>query len=209
MQLAELSIREFIDELGAGTPFPGGGAVAALCGSLAAALSTMVSALTLGKEKFKAVWEDVGRAGESAAKLKRRFLDLAQEDTDAYSMVMAAYRLPKGSEDEKSARAGAIEEAMKFAAGVPLETLKASGMLIEVAAEVLEKGNPNTLTDAGAALHLSYAAAVVAAANVRINLPAIRDVDFVENYNTEVAACMERVERCFEEGVRYLNSKLP
>jgi len=209
VRLEELSVRDFVEELGAGTPFPGGGAVAALSGSLAAALATMVARLTLGREKYQAVWDDIARADERAEALKHRFLALAQEDADAYGAVMAAYRLPKGSDAEKAVRREAVEHAMKTAARVPLETLEATVSLVEIAVEVLAKGNPNTLTDAGAALYLAHAAAAVAAANVRINLPAIRDEVFAKACKDQAASFMERVDGHFGEGVRCLEAMLP
>ncbi len=209
MKFESLALGEFIDELGAGTPTPGGGCAAALCGAFAAALSTMVSRLTLGKEKFKSNWEDMGWTDEKARSLKDRLLALAQEDAEAYRQVILAWRLPKDTEEEKAVRAEAVENAMKNAARVPIETLRASESLMNLAEIVLKKGNPTALTDAGAALHLAHVAALVAAANVRANLSSIRDEVLVHEYRIELKKRLKRIEVHFAEANDYLESRLP
>lgn len=209
MKFDSLTVREFLSELGNGTPVPGGGSVAALCGALAAALSTMVARLTLGREKYRDAWDEMGKAEIEGEELKERLLALTQEDSDAYLRVIEAFRLPRGTDVEKAARAEAIQEAGKNAARVPLETLRVSETVLALARTVLEKGNPGAITDAGAAAHLARAAAQVAAANVRINLPSIRDEAFVRQIREEAREALERVETCFGEASRYLESSLP
>ena len=204
-----MSIRDFTEELGSANPTPGGGSAAALCGALGAALSAMVSRITLGNEKYSGVWQSMEAVQQAAGLMAGHFLELVQRDSDAYQAVMAALKLPKETEEEKGARHAAIQEAMKNAAKVPLETLQTSEKLIVLTKEAVERGNPNTLTDAGAALQLARTAAVVAAYNVRINLPGLQDEGFVTACKEEVEKALERVETLFLEVDGHIEAKLP
>ena len=199
MKLDQLSIRDFVAELGSDNPTPGGGSVAALCGALGAALSAMVSRLTVDREKFKETWPSMEEVKKTADELVARFLDLVQEDSDAYQKVTAAFQLPKETEEEKASRQTAIEEAMKRAATVPLETLRVSERLVGIAREAVQGGNPNAITDAGAAVQLANATAVVASYNVRINLSRIKDEAFVTACEKEVDETLKRLETLFAD----------
>ena len=199
MKLDQLSVRDFVKELGSDNPTPGGGSVAALCGALGAALSAMVANLTVEREKYEQTWKSMEEVKKTADELVARFLDLVQEDTDAYQKVMAAFQLPKETEEQKASRQTAIEEAMKRAATVPLETLKASETLVGIAREAVQGGNPNAITDAGAAVQLANATAVVASYNVRINLSRIKDEAFVAACEKEVDEILKRLETLFAD----------
>ena len=209
MKLTELSVRDFIAELGAGTPTPGGGSVAALCGALGSALTAMVARLTLGKERYRDGWATMEEVGEAADELGRRFLDLVQDDRDAYQGVLTSLRLPKGSEAERVSRQSALQVAFKRAASVPLETLRASERLAHLAKTSVEKGSPSALTDADAALHLARAAAGIAAANVKVNVADIVDDRLVNECMREVEERVGKVEALVEAGNGYVNSLLP
>jgi methenyltetrahydrofolate cyclohydrolase len=209
MKYDVLSLREYVRALGAGTAVPGGGSAAALSGALAGALSAMVANLTLSREKYEDAWEEMERIGRMADEVANRCLDLACEDSEAYQGVLAAYRLPKGTEEEKETRRTAVRESMKKAADVPLETLRAAEKIMELAHAALKKGNPNCLTDAWAAVHLARAAAAVAAANVRINLPGTGDEDLTLRYGREVRECLERIESRFEAAVKDFEAAMP
>ena len=199
MKLDQLSIRDFVRELGSDNPTPGGGSVAALCGALGAALSAMVSGLTVDREKFKETWPSMEEVKKTADDLVARFLDLVQEDSDAYQKVTAAFELPKETEEQNASRQAAIEEAMKWAATIPLETLRASERLVGIAREAVRGGNPNAITDAGAAVQLANATAVVASYNVRINLSRIKDEAFVAASEKEVDETLKRLETLFAD----------
>jgi formiminotetrahydrofolate cyclodeaminase len=207
-KLVQLSVRDLVQELSSGNPTPGGGSVAALCGALGAALSTMVSRLTLGREKFKDAWESMEEVRQGADKLSERFLNLVQEDSDVYQQVMAALRLPKETEDHKSSQRAALQKALKRAAMVPLRTLRASEQLIYIAKEAVERGNPNALTDAGTAAYLARTAATVASYNVRINLSGIKDEAFVAKCKKEVEETLERMKTLFADANGYMNAHL-
>ncbi|UCG11247.1 MAG: cyclodeaminase/cyclohydrolase family protein [Deltaproteobacteria bacterium] len=193
MKLVDVSIREFIKQLGTGNPTPGGGSVAALCGALGSALSSMVSELTLGRERLKHSWQSMEEVKQGAGTLSNRFLNLTQQDTEAYEGVIAALRLPKETEEQKAARHAATQEAMEKAANIPLETLRSAETLMEIAKVAVERGNPATITDAAAAAQVARTAAAVASYNVLVNLPDIEDEQFVAESRKEVGEILERV----------------
>ena len=149
--------------------------MAALCGSLSAALSAMVAALTWSKTGMEASRPAMKAAGERAQALKDRFLEAVDRDTDAFNAVLAAMRLPKRTDAEIAARSAATREANQNAARVPLEVLSLSVDALDLALEVTRDGNPNSVSDAGVAGAVALAAAEGAALNVRINLPSIDD----------------------------------
>jgi formiminotetrahydrofolate cyclodeaminase len=168
----------------------------------------MVSRLTLGKEKYRERWQGMETVQQNSEQLSNRFLWLVQEDTDAYNGVVAAIRLPRDTEEQRASRLEAIQQASKRAAEIPLETLRAADKLIRVAKEAVKQGNPNTFTDAGAAVQLARTAAAVAAYNVRVNLPDVRDEMFVAECQKEVEETLQRINRLFEEVDGYVNDQL-
>jgi len=201
-------MRDFTNELGSASPAPGGGSVAALCGALGAALSAMVSRLTLGKEKYRDAWKSMDVVEQNAERMTDHFLKLVQEDADAYQQVVAAIKLPKQTEVEQISRRKVMQEAMKSAAKVPLKTLRASEKLLLIAKEAVELGNPNTITDAAAAVQLARTTAVVAAYNVRINLPGLVDDEFVISCKEEVENTLQRIEALVEKMDDHINRQL-
>jgi formiminotetrahydrofolate cyclodeaminase len=199
VKLDQLSVRDFVTELGSGNATPGGGSVAAFCGALGAALSGMVSKLTVGRERFKQTWQSMEEVKQKAEELTGRFLELVQDDTEAYQKVTAAFELSKETEEEKASRQAAIEEAMKQAATVPLETLRAAEKLGGIAREAIQRGNPNAITDAVAAVQLANTTAVVASYNVQINLSRIKDQTFVASCEKEVDEVLKRLDTLFAD----------
>jgi formiminotetrahydrofolate cyclodeaminase len=192
VKLDQLSVQEFIAELSSGNPTPGGGSVAALCGALAAALSTMVANLTVDREKYEQTRKSMEEVRMTAATLSTRFLALMEEDSDTYQKVMAAFELPSETDGQITSRQAAIEEAMKKAAAVPLDTLRASEELIRVARDAVRGGNPNAITDAAAAVQLANTTAVVASYNVQINISRINDQAFVAKCEKELTEILQR-----------------
>lgn len=209
MKLDQLSVRNFIQELGSRSATPGGGSAAALCGAMGAALAAMVARFTAGREEFRGAWERMEGIKQGSDDLAERFLALVQEDTDAYQEVLAALRLPKETGEEKASRGEVLQAALRKAASVPLETLRLSEELIQMAEEAVEQGNPSTVTDAVAAVHFAHVAAAVAAYNVRINLSTITDDVFVKGCKGEVEEILERVEPLRAAADRSVNARLP
>ena len=208
MKLVESSVQDFVGKLAERTPVPGGGSAGALCGALGAALCTMVSSLTLGRDDSKPSWDEMKQIGKEAQALAAHFLDLVGRDAAGYQEVVAAARLPRNTKEEINVRHAALQGALKTAALVPLETLRAAEKLMRVAKPTIELGNPKAVTDAGAALHLGRAAAAVAMANVRINLLAIEDEAFVGACRQEMGELIKSVNRLFEGTDRYFELQL-
>lgn len=175
MNLSNLSVKAFLDELASDSPAPGGGSAAALAGALAAGLCGMAARLTLGRERLRDAWPAMEEAAADADRLRARFLGLVDEDADAYLAVAAARKLPKTTPEDAEARRRALDAAVLRAARVPLETLLLAGEAVGLAARVLERGNPSCVTDAGSAAQAARLAAEAASYNVKINLPGIVD----------------------------------
>lgn len=186
MRLSQLSVHEFIDELASDSPAPGGGSIAALAGSLSAALASMVANLTVGREKYKAHWDEIAKAQKASEELAHKFLQLMEDDTQSFNLFMEALHLPKNTEEEKKARKEAIQNATKAAIEVPLSTLENCAKLIQLIKEVALFGNSNAITDAGSSAALVRAGAEAAAFNVKINLKGIQDKDYAATISTRL-----------------------
>ena len=185
--LMAMTAKAFVDEVSSESPAPGGGSVAALAGSLAAALAAMVANLTVGKKGYEASWELMSDLAVQAQDVKARLVRAVDEDTQAFNAVMDAMKLPKASAEEKAARDAAIQEGNKQAAKVPLETAKACLQALKLAGQAVS-GNRNSASDAGVAALMAAAGLHGAALNVLINLGAIQDAAFVASMKAEVAS---------------------
>jgi glutamate formiminotransferase/formiminotetrahydrofolate cyclodeaminase len=176
--LMSMTAGRFVDEVSTESPAPGGGSVAALMGSLGAALATMVANLTVGKKGYEAAWQELTDVAERGQALKDRLARAVDEDTDAFNRVMDAMRLPKGTPEQQTARDRAIAAANKAAAEVPLQTARHCLAAIELAGLAADKGNRNSASDAGVAALASRAGVEGAILNVLINLGGIKDEAF-------------------------------
>jgi formiminotetrahydrofolate cyclodeaminase len=170
---------EFIDALGSDAPTPGGGTAAAVAGAMGCALAEMVTALTLTREKFAGAHAAIRPIAEAAAAARLEFLRLANEDSAAYELVVAARRLPKESDDQKKLRTEALAAANRRATEVPMRTAQLAVRILAALPELIDKGNPNAVSDAGSAALLLEAAAEGALLNVGMNLSGIPDPAFV------------------------------
>lgn len=179
-RLCDLSIEEFLTTLADATPAPGGGSAAALAGALGSALVSMVARLTLGRERYAGVQEEMARVRDHADALRRRLSALIDADTAAYGKVIAAYKLPKDTETAIVRRIEAIQRALKEAAEVPLEVAAACADVLGLASQVAAFGNKNAGSDAAVAALLAHAGLKGAARNVRINLTDIQDEAFCQ-----------------------------
>jgi glutamate formiminotransferase/formiminotetrahydrofolate cyclodeaminase len=191
--LVDMKLEEFVDVLSTDAPAPGGGSVAALCGALSGALSSMVGALTHGKKGYGKVTDEVEEIGVEGQRLKDEFLADVDRDTDAFNRVMEAMRLPKKSEEDKAARAAAMEEAGKQATLVPLNVLRRTVEAAGIARRIAEIGNKNSVSDAGVAALTAGTAAEAAYLNVIINLPGIKDEKFKEDTLAEARNLRKQV----------------
>jgi glutamate formiminotransferase/formiminotetrahydrofolate cyclodeaminase len=187
------SLTSYVAEVAAPTPAPGGGSVAAHVAALGAALAQMVAGLTVGRRRYAAVEAEMQTVAREAAELVNELNDLAARDSRAYEAVMAAYRLPKDTPDQASARQAAITGALIEAARVPLETARACARVARLAATAAEKGNTNAASDAGVAALLAEAACRGASYNVQINVSTLADS---ATGNQLLEDTMQAVEEC-------------
>jgi glutamate formiminotransferase/formiminotetrahydrofolate cyclodeaminase len=190
--LTGMPLAEFADELSTDSPAPGGGSAAALCGALAAALASMVAALTWEKKGMENVRPAMQQIGVRAQALKDWFVDNVERDTEAFNQVLAARRLPKATPEEQAARTLAMEQANRTATRVPLEVLGCSVEVLELALGAARQGNPASVSDAGVAGACALAAAEGAALNVRINLPSLTDRATASAFAAEMNGRLER-----------------
>jgi formiminotetrahydrofolate cyclodeaminase len=186
--------REYLDRLASSEPAPGGGSVAALAGALGAALLSMVSNLTVGKEKYQSVEAEIKRLLAETEDLRAELARLTEEDAVAYGKVAAAYKLPRATEDEKAARAEAIQTALKESAKVPLAAAKACYGVLELAVPIGEKGNTNVISDVGVAVALAEAGFQCAVLNVEVNLAGVNDEEYNRGMRAEVAAMLSQAQ---------------
>ncbi len=206
--LKKMPLTEFADELASDSPAPGGGSVAALCGSLSAGLSAMVAGLTWSKKGMEAARPAMQELGCRGQNLKDWFMDAVDRDTDAFNQVLAAIRLPRSSDADKATRTAAIEAANQFATQVPLDVLERSVIAAELALGVARDGNPNSVSDAGVAGACALAAAEGAAMNVLINVPALTDRAVAERMLARQAELLEQAQQTAAEVRRTVHAKL-
>lgn len=169
-RLTDLPVTDFVHRVSGDAPTPGGGSVAALAGALGSALVAMVGNLTWRRPERKDDREELARLAREAQNLKERLLRGVHEDSAAFDAILAARRLPQGTDSEKAARTEAIRRAEQRAVEVPWETLEAAARVAELAAQAVAVGYEQCRSDAGAAAAMAVAAAEGAALNVRINL---------------------------------------
>ncbi len=185
--LVSLTVERFVDEVSSNSPAPGGGSVAALAGSLGAALAAMVANLTVGKAGYESAWKSSSVLAERAQALKASLLRAVDDDTKAFDDVLTAMRLPKGTDAEKSTRSAAIAAAYEKATSVPLATARLCLEAIVLAEEAARTGNRNSASDAGVGALLAKAGLESAILNVRINLPSVREGAFKAATVAEIA----------------------
>jgi formiminotetrahydrofolate cyclodeaminase len=201
-------VQGFLDDLASKAATPGGGSAAAVMGAMGAALVSMVCQLTVGKKNYEAVDADMRALLQRAEALRERLAGMVQADVAAFDTVMAAYGLPKDSEEEKSRRSAAIQAALKQATEVPMECARACAEAIALSREAAEKGNRNVISDAGVAVMAAYGALKSAALNVYVNTGAIRDPAFVEQRVAELEAILAANEAATDEIFALVKSKL-
>lgn len=198
-RLQRMNLREFANELSSDSPAPGGGSVASLAGSLAAALAAMVSNLTAGKKGYEEQRDRMLRVGVEGQRLKDEFLYDIDRDTEAFNEVMAAIKLPKKTDAEKAARSAAMEAANKGATLVPLGVLRRAVPALELTREMACHGNRNSISDAGVGGLMGLSAAEGAYYNVMINLKGIEDEAFRDATGREARALLEQAEKLAAE----------
>ncbi|MBR0204013.1 MAG: cyclodeaminase/cyclohydrolase family protein [Synergistaceae bacterium] len=180
INIVETTLIDFISELGSDSPAPGGGAAAALSGSMAAALVSMVANLTLGREKYAEFQDAAEKAVDRADALMYELLECINNDMSAFEGVMNALRMPKSNDTEKAKRSQALQESYKAAILAPVETINKCLEAMKLAVKLKGNSNPNVESDLKAAVFLANAGIDAALENVNINLSAINDPEYRE-----------------------------
>ncbi|HRF61004.1 MAG TPA: glutamate formimidoyltransferase [Fimbriimonadaceae bacterium] len=195
-RLVDLTVRGFVEETASESPAPGGGSVSAAMGAMGAALAAMVANLSSHKRGWDERWEEFSDWAEQAKACHDTLLRLIDDDTDAFNRVMAAFGLPKGTPEEKSARSAAIQSATKGAIEVPLQVMEVALRGMAVAERMAAIGNPNSISDAGVGVLACRAAIRGAEMNVRINLGSLKDAAYK-------SAALERCAEVLAEAEAY------
>ena len=201
-------LNTFLDELASSSPAPGGGSVAALSAALGMALIAMVCRLTIQKKKYTEVQGLMESTLKRSEELRADFTELIVKDTEAFSAVIEAFAMPKETEVEKQVRSAAIQGATKKASLIPLKVMELCSQALPLAKTVAEKGNVNSLSDAGVAAVMLQAACTGAALNVRINLAALEDNSFVEETRRKSGEIQTQIGRLTGEILSFTHARL-
>lgn len=193
--MKDMTLEAFCELTESNEPAPGGGSVAALAGALGASLAGMVANLTIGREKYAEVEDEMKVMEASAKQLSKDLLDAILKDSESFNVYMDALKLPKDTEEEKAARRAAMQEGLKAAAVVPLETAKMAYEVMDYAELAINKGNSNAVTDGKTGLMLARTAVLAAGYNVKINLESIKDEEFVAKMTAEIETLEENAKR--------------
>jgi glutamate formiminotransferase/formiminotetrahydrofolate cyclodeaminase len=207
-KLVDMSVADFSDETASESPAPGGGSVSACMGSLGAALGTMVANLSSHKRGWDDRWEEFSDWAEKGMECQAELTRLVDEDTDAFNKIMDAFKLPKKTEEEKKARKDAIQEATKNAIMVPFRIMETAYKSLEVIKAMAEKGNPNSVSDAGVGALAVRSAVKGAYLNVKINSADLEDKDFVNEILKKGKEIEEQTEKQEKEILKIVEEKV-
>lgn len=186
-RLVRMSVKGFARETASESAAPGGGSVSAYMGALAAALGTMVANLSAHKRGWDDRWKEFSDWAERGQDVMERLLRLVDEDTEAFAKIMDVFSMPKGTEEEKAARAEAMEKATLYATRVPLKTMQTAMEALPVALAMARIGNPASASDAGVGAIAALAAVRGAHLNVRINAAGLKDRTLAAELTDEAA----------------------
>jgi glutamate formiminotransferase/formiminotetrahydrofolate cyclodeaminase len=206
--LVDLTCKGFAEETSRESPAPGGGSISAYMGALGAALGTMVANLSAHKPGWDERWEFFSDWAEKGKRVMNELLALVDEDTEAFNCIMAVFGMPKGTDQEKAARAEAMEKATLYATEVPLKTMKASFRAFEVAEAMAAEGNPNSVSDAGVGALAARSAVLGAFLNVKINAAGLKDRVKAEALVAEAAEIAAAAEAQEKKILEIVNSKI-
>lgn len=191
MKLQDLTLKQFLEETAGNNPVPGGGSVSALNGAIASSLAQMLANLTIGKKNYVDVEEQMKENVGKFEEYRTYFLNDIDRDSDAYNLVVSAFKLPKETDEEKAVRSEKIQEGTKVAALVPMEIAERAFDMLDLIVETTRKGNKNAVTDGCVAMMTCRTAVLGALLNVRINLGGLKDADFVK----KLAGNCDRIEK--------------
>ena len=183
--ISDMTCREFTEVLASSEPVPGGGSSSAFLAAISAALASMVGSLTIGKPKYADVEDELKELMEETETLRLEFLDLIEQDAQAFADLLKAYSMPKETDDEKKIRGLVLADALKNAVEPPIQTMRKCARTIELCGEFADKGSKLAIADAGVGAVLCKAAMQGAALNVYANTDVMKDRELAAKYNKE------------------------
>jgi formiminotetrahydrofolate cyclodeaminase len=198
----------FLDELASGAPTPGGGSAAAIMGAMGAALISMVCNVTIGKKGHEAVEAEMKSVRDESEKLRLRLTSMVAEDIAAFDGLMAAYRLPKVTDEDKSRRAAVIQSSLRAATDTPLACARACAKVVALSRRAGEKGFAGVISDAGVGVLAANTALRSAALNVYINAPSLKDRDYAAAATAELEQLLDDCARESELVFELVRSRL-
>ncbi|MBQ0007440.1 MAG: glutamate formimidoyltransferase [bacterium] len=207
-KLVDMTCTGFAEETASESPAPGGGSISAYMGSLAAALGTMVANLSSHKPGWDARWEFFSEWADKGQAMMSQLIHLVDEDTNAFNKIMAVFAMPKGTAEEKAARAQAMQDATLYATQVPLQTMKASYATFDIIRAMAKEGNPNSVSDAGVGALAARAAVLGAGLNVKINAAGLKDRTVADALVNEANQLIADACRQESEILEIVNSKI-
>ncbi len=207
-EIKDNSLQNYLDTLASKSATPGGGSAAALMGAQAAALTSMVCNLTIGKPKYAEVETEMQALLEKSEALREELTGMIKADVDVFDRLMTTYGLPKETDDEKLARSTQIQLVLKDATDVPLACAKACAEVIVLSRVAAEKGSSAVISDAGVAVMSGYAALKSAALNVYINAASLKDREFADAKLAELNAILDGAEIASQEIYKLVKSRL-
>ncbi len=199
--VTQASVEKFLDDLASGHPTPGGGSAAAIMGAMGAALVSMVCNVTIGKKGYEAVEPEMRAVLQESEQVRRRLTAMVAEDIAAFDSILAAYKLPKASDDDKARRADAIQAGLRRATETPLDCARVCAQVIALARRASERGYLNVISDGGVGVLAGFTGLRSAALNVYINAPALKDRAFAERATAELEKLVAQCAAESEVGV--------
>ena len=193
--LANKSLINFANLTSSESPAPGGGSISAYCGALATSLAVMVANLSSHKRGWDEKWKYFSDWGEIGMVLQKQLIDLVDEDTNAFNSIIKAFSLPKETSQEKKLRSVEIQKATRNAIEVPFKIMQLSFDSLPLIKEMAKNGNPNSITDAGVAMHCAKAAINGAFLNVRINCKDLKDKEYTDNIIRECFEILKKTKK--------------
>lgn len=207
-KLVDMTCTGFAEETASESPAPGGGSISAYMGALAAALGTMVANLSSHKAGWDDRWEFFSNWADNGMTVMNELIFLVDEDTEAFNKIMAVFGMPKGTDEEKAARAEAMEAATLYATQVPLRTMKAAYKAFDVVRAMAEEGNPNSVSDAGVGALAARSAVMGACLNVKINAGGLKDRTTADRLVAEAEQIQALAQKAETEILAIVESKI-
>jgi glutamate formiminotransferase/formiminotetrahydrofolate cyclodeaminase len=207
-KLVSMNLKAFADETASESPAPGGGSVSAYVGALGVSLATMVANLSSHKRGWDERWEYFSEAAEQGQAIKNKLIHLVDEDTRSFNRIMEAMALPKSNEEEKQIRTRAIADATRYAIEVPLMVMETSMSSFAIIQQMVEHGNPNSITDAAVGALCARTAVIGAGLNVKVNASGYQDQSFVTEVLAKTEMMMQEAMKREAEILEMVNRKM-